>query len=49
MTRRLFGHIRDEPIYEINIRSQAGAEAAILNWGAVIRDLVVPFRGEKQC
>lgn len=48
MTRRLFGHIRDEPIYEINIRSQAGAEAAILNWGAVIRDLVVPFRGEKQ-
>ena len=48
MTRRLFGKVGDEPIYEITIRSKSGAEAAILNWGAVIRDLVVPLRSEKQ-
>lgn len=48
MTRRLFGAVNDEPIYEITIRSKAGAEAAILNWGAVIRDFVVPTRTEKQ-
>jgi aldose 1-epimerase len=48
MARRLFGQIGEEPIYEIGIRSKAGAEALILNWGAVIRDFVVPLRGEKQ-
>jgi aldose 1-epimerase len=48
MARRLFGHIGEEPVYEITIRSKAGAEAAILNWGAVIRDFVVPMRADKQ-
>lgn len=48
MTRRLFGQSGEEPIYEIRISSKGGAEAAILNWGAVIRDLVIPLRREKQ-
>jgi len=40
--KRLFGETAGEPIFEVTIRSKAGAEAKILNWGAVIRDLVVP-------
>ena len=42
MTTRLFGEVDGQPVHEVTIRSKAGAEARILSWGAVIRDLVVP-------
>lgn len=41
-TIRSFGEFRGTDIQEITLRSQAGAEARILTYGAVIRDLVVP-------
>lgn len=44
MTKRLFGEVDGDAVYEITIRSGAGVEASILSWGAVIRDLVVPTR-----
>ncbi len=37
-----FGSVEGADIHEITIRSRAGAEARILTWGAVIRDLAVP-------
>lgn len=46
--KRLFGEISDQPIFEVTIRSKAGAEAKILNWGAVVRDFVVPTRSGPQ-
>lgn len=42
MAVQLFGETAGKPVYEVTIRSQAGAEAKILSWGAVVRDLVVP-------
>ena len=39
-----FGQIDGATISQITLRSRAGAEAKILTWGAVIRDLVVPAR-----
>ncbi len=39
-----FGEVDGTPVHEITIRSPAGAEARILTWGAVVRDLVVPAR-----
>jgi aldose 1-epimerase len=42
MAKALFGRCDGEPVYEIALRSPSGVEAKILNWGAVIRDLVVP-------
>jgi aldose 1-epimerase len=48
MTKTLFGHAGNEPVYEVTIRSKTGAEAKILSWGAVIRDLVVPHQGKRQ-
>jgi aldose 1-epimerase len=53
MTKTLFGQVFDSnagdaPVYEVTIRSEAGAEAKILSWGAVIRDLVVPWQGKGQ-
>ena len=37
-----FGRIDGVEIQEITLRSRAGAEAKIITWGAVVRDLVVP-------
>jgi aldose 1-epimerase len=37
-----FGEIDGAPVFEVAIGSRAGASAKILNWGAVLRDLVVP-------
>ena len=37
-----FGDLSGAPVFEISIASKAGATAKILNWGAVLRDLVVP-------
>ena len=48
MTKRLFGEANGQPVYEVTIRSKAGAEAKILNWGAVLRDLIVPSRSGPQ-
>lgn len=43
-----FGEIDGTGIHEITIRSPEGAEARIITWGAVIRDLVVPVEGQPQ-
>src|SRR5579859_4068009 len=42
MSVRVFGQVDGIDIQEITIRSEAGAEAKILTWGAIVRDLVVP-------
>src|SRR5919107_493296 len=39
-----FGTVDGSEVLEVVLRSSAGAEARILTWGAVIRDLVVPSR-----
>lgn len=44
MTVRDFGTFEGEGVVEATIRSQAGAEAKVISWGAVLRDLVVPTR-----
>jgi aldose 1-epimerase len=48
MTKRVFGEIDGETIYEVTLRSATGVEAKIISWGAVVRDLVVPVRTEMQ-
>ncbi len=45
---RAFGDMDGVGIEEITIRSPAGAEAKIITWGAVVRDLVVPVDGRPQ-
>jgi aldose 1-epimerase len=42
MSMHVFGEADGVPIMEISIASNAGASAKILNYGAIIRDLVVP-------
>jgi aldose 1-epimerase len=42
MNIRAFGEADGVPIVEIAIASKAGAVAKILNWGAVLRDLLIP-------
>ncbi|WP_186418949.1 aldose epimerase family protein [Bosea sp. CS1GBMeth4] len=50
MTKTLFGHLDDGmPIHEAVLRSPGGAEARVMEWGAVLRDLVVPLpKGGRQ-
>jgi len=48
MTMVQFGNINSHPVYEVTIRNNFGAEAKILSWGAVIRDLCVPWKGREQ-
>lgn len=48
MNIRAFGEAEGVPIVEIAIASKAGAVAKILNWGAVVRDLVVPSKNGPQ-
>ncbi len=48
MTKTEFGAVGGTPVHEIVIRSKAGAEAKILTWGAVVRDLVVPAKSGPQ-
>ncbi len=43
-----FGTIDGTEVLEVVLRSAAGAEARILTWGAVIRDLVVPTAKGRQ-
>lgn len=46
MTKSLLGTLADgAPIREVSLRSAAGAQATIMEWGAVLRDLVVPRPG----
>ena len=42
MTMRVFGEVDGRPVHEVTLRSEAGAEAKVIGWGAVLRDLVVP-------
>jgi aldose 1-epimerase len=42
MSVRVFGHIGESAVMEVEIASAAGARAKILSWGAVLRDLVIP-------
>jgi aldose 1-epimerase len=42
MTIVLAGHLGQTPVHEATLRSAAGAEAKIMTYGAVVRDLVVP-------
>jgi aldose 1-epimerase len=42
MTVRVFGEVDGRPVHEVTLRSEAGAEAKVMGWGAVLRDLVVP-------
>jgi len=39
---RPFGTHRGVEVFEVTLASEAGAEARIITWGAVLRDLVVP-------
>ena len=48
MTTSQFGEIDGAPVTETVIRSKAGAEARILTYGAVVRDLIVPAAGGSQ-
>lgn len=45
---RDFGEVDGIPVQEISIRSAAGAEASIITWGGVVRDLAVPVNGRRQ-
>jgi aldose 1-epimerase len=43
MTLTVFGHLPDgAPVREVTLRTAAGASATIMEWGAVVRDLVAP-------
>ena len=49
MSTRVFGESDGERVYEVMLRSQTGAQAKVITWGAVLRDLIVPLeRGETQ-
>ncbi|WP_332685669.1 aldose epimerase family protein [Bosea sp. (in: a-proteobacteria)] len=46
MTKSLFGTLEDgTPIHEVVLHSPGGTEARVMEWGAVLRDLVVPLPG----
>jgi aldose 1-epimerase len=46
---RLFGHLPDgRPVHELTLRSAAGAEMVVMEWGAVVRDWRVPVGGGLQ-
>ena len=48
MAVRGFGQHEGSEVHEATIRSSAGAEAKVVTYGAVVRDLVVPSRGGPQ-
>jgi aldose 1-epimerase len=45
---RVFGQFEGQDIIEVTIRSEAGAEAKIITWGAAVRDLLVPSKAGPQ-
>jgi aldose 1-epimerase len=42
---RSFGHLGGTEIQEVTLQTGAGAEARIITWGGVLRDLIVPGPG----
>lgn len=48
MTVERFGSVDGVDVLQVTLANQAGTEAKILTWGAVMRDLVVPSRGGRQ-
>ncbi len=48
MTSRVFGRLDGTDIPEVTLATEAGMEARIIGWGAVLRDLVVPEAGGRQ-
>jgi len=42
MQTRLFGEVDGQAVHEVTLATSAGAQAKILSWGAVVRDLIVP-------
>lgn len=45
----VFGTLDDGmPIRDVTLRSQAGAQMSVMEWGAVVRDLVVPSKNGPQ-
>jgi aldose 1-epimerase len=45
---RSFGRLGATEILEVTLATEAGAEAKIITWGAVLRDLIVPTRSGRQ-
>jgi aldose 1-epimerase len=48
MSIQAFGKVGDAEVLEVALASAAGAEARIITWGAVLRDLIVPSAGGRQ-
>lgn len=48
MTMRRFGELDGVCVDEASIRSHSGAEARIIGYGAIVRDLIVPARSGRQ-
>ena len=44
---RVFGEADSQPIHEVTLRSDTGAEAKVITWGAVLRDLLIPTGGHR--
>ncbi|MBV9221937.1 MAG: galactose mutarotase [Methylobacteriaceae bacterium] len=44
MTMHQFGEVDGHAIFEVALKSAAGAEARVITWGAVLRELVIPAR-----
>lgn len=45
---RKFGEVGGAGVFEVTLRSEAGAEAKIISYGAVVRDLLVPTGARRQ-
>jgi aldose 1-epimerase len=45
---RSFGQFGATEILEVTLATEAGAEAKVITWGAVLRDVVVPSRSGRQ-
>ena len=43
-----FGKVNGTTVHEVTLRNKSGAEAKILSWGAVLRDFMVPWKGQQQ-
>jgi aldose 1-epimerase len=43
-----FGRVGDQNVQEVRLRGACGTEAAILTYGAILRDLTVPVGGTKK-
>ena len=48
MSITVFGEIDDQPVHEVEIRSQAGTVGRILTYGALLKDLLIPCTDGQQ-